>query len=173
MKTILPTTLSFLRHAHLLHGFLGCILLWHLIGAFVLFVVVPVDGRDGRGALLSSSEPLAYFSISLVFSLLIGFLWDSVMGKSAKWAKRREEERAALAAAEQKRDALRAFYRGDPDFLSVQIFSLGEPDMLLLHVKAAPHGHRWPHEHEGMNVVVIVAPPRDWESRKQIDAAQG
>ena len=170
MKTILPTTLSFLRRAHLLHGFLACFLLWNLIGAGVFSGIATIDGRE---VLLSQGAPLAFFLLSLAFSLLIGFLWDSAMGQNAKWAKRREEERGALYTAEFKLGYFRAFYGKNPDFLSAEILKLGEPDTILLHVKAAPHGHPWPSKWDGMNVIVIVAPMDQWEHFQGVRAAQG
>lgn len=169
IKTIASTTLSFLRRAHLLHGFLACFALWHLTGALIFFLAIQPDGQE---ILLSKGLPLGYFLISLPFSLIIGFSWDQVAEQNAKWEKIAEEKRAKLAAAKLKRDALRAALRDNPDFLSVQIFALGEPDMLLLHVKAAPYGHSWPHQWDGMRVVVIVASSDEWEKFKEINAAK-
>lgn len=169
IKTIVSTTFSFLRRAHLLHGFLGCFVLWHLIGTFLFFFCVQSDERE---VIVLKGAPIAYFIISLVISPLIGFLWDSSAMQSAKWERAAEEKRAKLAAAKLKRDALRALHCDNPDFLSVQIFALGEPDVLLLHVKAAPYGHSWPHQWDGMHVVVIVAHSYEWEKFKEINAAQ-
>jgi len=169
IKTIASTTLSFLRRAHLLHGFLGCFLLWHLIGTSLFFFGVQPDDQE---VIILKGTPIAYFIISLVISPLMGFLWDSSAMQSAKWERVAEEKRAALATARLKRDALRAALRDNPYFLSVQIFALGEPDMLLLHVKAAPYGHPWPHQWDGMRVVVIVAGSDEWEKFKEINAAK-
>lgn len=163
MKTIL----SFLRHAHFLHGFLGCLIVFNAVS--MLIMSIAVEPSDERSVAL-----LSMLFVSLVFSPAIGFSWDAIEAQSARWKKQGEDEDKHREFMLEKAWQMNVFYRPNPDFLAAAAQS---SIFITLYVKAAPHGHPFPHDWDGVPVMIVVKSPESWASfdafRKVVAGAGG
>jgi hypothetical protein len=144
MKRLIP----FLRRAHFLHAFLVILVLFNVVGNTVIWL--STESAD-RGVWPVQLMPFVWLLLSLIVAPLFAFTWDDTMQRDAKRA-------AAWGRIEAAVDGLATQYRNHPDYLGISVAF----ERCTLHVKAAPYGHPFPHNWDGVPVRIAVEAPDRW-----------